>query len=126
MKRIKVKDKNIAEDVKALFRRYLDICNEAIEKHKSELPYKTILSATDMFIDNRPIDLAVYDDEPKAAFSLYFKNKKLTGDAHLKDTKKAWRMNLSHLREVVKNPEKYIKHPEKLDLDWLKSRLGIL
>lgn len=109
-----------------LFREYMAICNEAIDKHKDEFPYKQILSATELFVNDKSIDLAVYDDEPKAAFSLHFKDNKITNGGHPDDPKKAWRVNLSYLKKVVENPKEYIAHPEKLDLDWLKSRLGIL
>jgi hypothetical protein len=34
-------------------------------------------------------------------------------------------MNLSYVRNVVAHPQDYIDHPEKLDLDWLKSRLKL-
>ncbi|MCB2081680.1 MAG: hypothetical protein KDD76_03520 [Rickettsiales bacterium] len=124
MKNIKKKEVNAVEDIDALFKRYLDICNQAIEKHKDETPYKQIMAATGTLMGSRPIDLAVYDDEPKAAFSLYFKDDKLKNGGHPKNVKKAWRVNLSYLKQVVEHPEKYIAHPERLDLDWLKSRWG--
>lgn len=124
MKRIKVEAGNGKEDMIALFHRYLDICNQAIEKHKGEFPYQQVLDLGEKLMGDRPVDLAIYDDEPKAAFSLHFKNNKLKNGGHPEDVKKAWRVNLSYLREVVEHPEKYIEHPEKLDLDWLKSRLG--
>ncbi len=124
MKHIKVEAKNGEEDIEALFHRYLAICNKAIEKHKGEFPYQQLLNFGETLMGDRPVDLAVYDDEPKAAFSLQFKNNKLQNDGHPSDVKKAWRMNLSYLRKVTEHPDEYIEHPEKLDLDWLKSRIG--
>ena len=124
MKHIKVEVANDIEDVDELFHRYLDICNQAIKKHKGEFPYQQVLNFGETLMGDHPIDLAVYDDEPKAAFSLFFKSNKLKDGGHPLDVKKAWRMNLSYLRKVVEHPDEYIEHPEKLDLDWLKSRLG--
>jgi len=36
-----------------------------------------------------------------------------------------WTVTREYLEEIVKDPDTYIEHPEKLDLDWLKSRLGL-
>lgn len=124
MKRIKVEVGNGEDDVKALFEQYLDICNQAIAKHKGEFPYQQVLNLGETLMGDRPIDLAIYDDEPKAAFSLHFKDDKLENGGYPSDVKKAWRMNLSYLKKVVEHPDDYIEHPEKLDLDWLKSRMG--
>ena len=121
---IKVEVANGKEDVEALFRQYLNICNQAIEKHKGEFPYQQLLDLGEKLMGDRPIDLTIYDDEPKAAFSVYFKNNRLKNGGHPEDVKKAWRVNLNDLRQVVEHPEKYIDHPEKLDLHWLKSRWG--
>lgn len=125
MKNIPVKTVE-EEDVATMFRQYLNICNQAIERHRDEFPYKHILAAAEAVIGDRPIDLAVYDDLPKGAFTLHMKDKKLTNGGHPQDPKKAWRVNLSYLRQVTEHPEDYIAHPEKLDLDWLKSRMGLL
>ncbi len=124
MKHIKVEAENGIEDVDKLFHRYLGICNKAIKKHKDEFPYQTALNLGKTIAGDRPIDLAIYDDEPKASFSLRLQNKELVEQGKPEDVKKAWRVNLSYLRKVVEHPDDYIEHPEKLDLDWLKSRLG--
>ncbi|MDB2414208.1 hypothetical protein N9W34_00375 [Rickettsiales bacterium] len=123
-KRIKIENGNDQKDIENLFELYLAICNKAIERHKDEFPYKEILSVTETMMGNRPIDLAIYDEKPKGAFSLKFKNNKLVQDGKPADVKKAWRVNLGYIEQVVKHPEEYIAHPEKLDLEWLKSRLG--
>lgn len=123
--RIKVEVAKGEDDIETLFKQYLTICNEAIDKHKDEFPYKEILNLGNTLMGDRSIDLAIYDDRPKGAFSLKFKNQKLANDNYPSDVEKAWRVNLSYLKHVVEYPEKYIEHPEKLDLDWLKSRLGI-
>ena len=124
MKHIKIEENTVDDDVTALFHQYLAVCNKAIKKHENEFPYQQMLSWGETLLGGRPIDLAVYDDEPKAAFSLYFNNHELKNDGDPVDARKAWRMNLSYLRNVVNHPDDYIEHPERLDLDWLKSRLG--
>jgi hypothetical protein len=114
------------EDAEVLFERYLAICNEAIAAHEDEFPYRELTSAAEHMLGDDPIDLVIYDDEPKAAFSVRFKKKRLKPKGAPKDVRKAWRVNLSYLRHVAAHPETYIEHPENLDLDWLKSRMGLL
>ncbi|MDB2414163.1 hypothetical protein N9W34_00150 [Rickettsiales bacterium] len=123
-KRIKIEKADDNGDIDELFNQYLEICNKAIDKHKDEFPYKQILSATNAVVGDKPIDLTIYDDEPKGAFSLKFKDKKLVHNGTPEDVKKAWRVNLSYVKNVLEHPDKYIEHPEKLDMDWLKSRFG--
>jgi len=103
-KYIKMESVNKAEDVEALFQQYLDICNQAIEKHKGEFPYQQVLSFGEKFMGERPIDIAIYDDEPKATFCVYFKGNQLKNDGQPNDAKKAWRVNLGYLRQVVNHP----------------------
>ena len=111
------------DEVHQLFQQYLEICNQAMNAHSHDFPYRQFLSISNALIGDEAIDLAIYDDRPKAAFSLTFKDNILTNGGYPDDVKKAWRVNLSYLQKVVENPEDHIAHPEKLDLDWLKSRL---
>lgn len=126
MKSFMDNSENDTDDVKDLFNQYLEICNQAIEHHKDEFPYKELLKMGGAILTDRPIDLAIYDDQPKGAFTLHLINNKLANGGQPTDVKKAWRMNLSYLKQVVEHPQEYIEHPEQLDIDWLKSRLGVL
>lgn len=124
-RQLKIEPAEDAEaDVAALFRQYLEVCNRAIAAHERAFPYQQMLSVGEALFEERPIELAVYDDRPKGAFSLRFKDRRLNISGEPRDAKKSWRVNLSYLQHVVNHPEDYIRHPEKLDLDWLKSRLG--
>jgi hypothetical protein len=108
-----------------LFTRFIEICNKAIRNHSDEFIYKQMIGMGQSLWGNGSIDIAVYDDRPKGVFSLQFRDKHLCTTRNApKEVEKAWRVHLSYLEKVVANPEKYITHPEKLDLDWLKSRLG--
>lgn len=122
----KTLDTDTRNDAEALFERYLAVCNEALAAHEDEFPYRELTGTAERLLGDQPIDLAVYDDEPKAAFSVRFKKKRLKPKGKPADVRKAWRVNLSYLRHVVENPKTYIEHPENLDLDWLKSRMGLL
>ncbi len=115
-------NKNIDE----LFQKYLEICNKAIAENKDRFPYKNLMSLSENILGDHKIDLAVYDDNPKGAYSLQFRDKKLElAEKPPEKPESAWRVNRSYLEKVVSNPEKYVEHPERLDLDWLKSRIGL-
>ncbi|PIR38694.1 MAG: hypothetical protein COV35_05905 [Alphaproteobacteria bacterium CG11_big_fil_rev_8_21_14_0_20_39_49] len=111
-------------EIEELFNKYLDICNKALDRHKDKSPYKDILSSVHTIVDSNPIELAIYDDVPKGAFSIQCKDMKLVFNGTPRDIKKAWRFNLSYLKNVVERPDEYIENPDKLDMDWLKSRFG--
>lgn len=113
------------QDINALFEAYLSICNQAMEAHSDEFPYHQMMTAMQSVLGKHSFDLAIYDDEPKGTYSLQLKDNKLKKCGTPTDAKKAWRMNLSYLKRVAAHPDEYIRHPEKLDLDWLKSRIGL-
>ena len=123
MKQAKIEDSE--DEIEDIFKQYLDICNQAIEKHKDEFPYREALGLSKTVLGEKTFDLAIYDDNPRGTFSLKFKDKELIKSGQPANPKKAWWVNLSYLKNVVENPKKYIEHPEKLDFDWLRSRLGL-
>ncbi len=41
------------------------------------------------------------------------------------DSELVWKLKDTYLQHVIGNPHDYVKHPEKFERDWLKSRLGI-
>ncbi|MCB2082139.1 MAG: hypothetical protein KDD76_05830, partial [Rickettsiales bacterium] len=109
----------------ALFQQYLEICNQALETHKDEFPYKQLWHAAQSMLRNRTVSLAVLDDHPKMTYDL-----KMADDhievlkASNQENKDAWNMKMSYLEKVVAHPEEYIRNPAKIDWDWLRSRLG--
>ena len=114
------------EQLHALFERYLDICNQAIEAHKDEFPYKHVWEAAESLLGDEGVHLTLYDDEPKGDYQLHLHDKQLDVTSGSDEPpSKGWRMNSSYLRQVVENPEEYIKEPAKLDWHWLKNRAGL-
>jgi len=49
----------------------------------------------------------------------------LVGRGKREDPGITWTVSRGYLETVVEDPDRYLEHPEKLDLDWLKSRLGL-
>ena len=105
-----------------VFERYLDICNQAIEKNKDKFPYNEIWKARWKNLGaNNILQCAVYDDRPKVVYSL-----QLSKDMKIKILKKTdvspeavWPFKFSCLKHVIENPEDYIQHPANLDWGWL-------
>lgn len=124
---VDLKDLAIVEEYARIFERYLDICNQAIEKNKDKFPYMEIWQARwkELGHDNI-VHCAVYDDRPKIIYTL-----QLTEDMKIKVIKKdpsvsenVWPFKYSYLRHVVANPQEYIEHPANLDWGWLNSVFG--
>lgn len=116
------------EDITALFQRYLEVCNEAMNEHKDEFPYNHIWEAAEKMQSESGVHFTIYDDEPKGDYQLKVANKHI----ELIDTKSSaatssadnlspeWRLNTSYMKEVIAHPEDYVKDPAKLDWLWLK------
>jgi hypothetical protein len=106
------------EECESLFERYIDVCNQAIERNKDKFPYKEIWQAWWKTLG--PDDIlqsAVYDDKPKIGFTL-----RLTEDMKIKIIEKThvapddvWPLHVSFLKHVVHEPEGYIEYPARLD-----------
>lgn len=115
------------EEYERIFERYLDICNQAIEKNKDKFPYMEIWNTRWKNLGRGNIlECAVYDDRPKIIYTL-----QLTEDMKIKILKKTpvvpedvWPFKYSYLKHVVENPQEYIDHPANLDWGWLTEVFG--
>ena len=121
------KDIATVEEYERVFERYLDICNQAIEKNKDRFPYMEIWRARwkKLGADNL-LHCTVYDDRPKIVYTLL-----LTEDMKIKIVKKppvapddVWPFAYSYLKHVVEHPQDYIEHPANLDWGWLTGVFG--
>jgi hypothetical protein len=112
-----------------LVRDYLDVCNAAAEEHRHSLVYRPIIAAYDSVFANRAVGIDIYDSDPdevEATITIRLVNGEFVpaqGAAvhpsfHLK-------LGRSYMEDVVEHRDEYIHHPEKLDWDWIKSRMGI-
>jgi len=112
-----------------LFIEYLDTCNTAIRRHDDEFPYKQLISLADDKLGDKEIGVAVYADDPDSPHD-FFTIEMKDGAFHFLEHGKnapdiAWRTPRQHLQQVVDNPDRYIDNPSKLDLDWIKARVGL-
>lgn len=113
----------------SLVSEYLDVCNAASEAHRHSVIYKPIIAAYDSVFANRQVGVDVYEsnpDEIETTITIRLENGRFEPvpetEAH-----PAFHMKLSrhYMEDVVAHRDEYIRHPEKLDWDWLKSRMGL-
>lgn len=108
---------------------YLETCNAAMAQHDDELPYKQLIELADDKIGGKEMAVAVYDDDPDAPhdfFTIEMADGALHFVSHGKgDPDIVWKTPRSYLEKVVKNRGDYVDKPSKLDLDWLKARVGV-
>lgn len=118
---------NISTDT--LMTEYLNVVNTALDRNKNSFPYDYIIKATEKLSKDKEFGIAVYKNDPKSPHDYYtvnFDNGHINLLAHGKQNPDIdWKFDEDYMRNVVEEPKKYIESPAKLDLDWLKERLGI-
>ncbi len=115
-------------DTNALFTQYVDIVNRALGAHRKDTPWKQLFGAGEKLVGNKRIGAAVYKTNPKEPhdfFTLTLEGGTFHAQHGKADVDITWRVKEDHLRHVVKNPKPFIDNPARLDLDWLKTRLGV-
>jgi len=116
--------KNDITSRKELFLRYIDVCNKAIEAHQGEFPYAQLWHSAEESLDGLPIVVAVYDDEPKAAYRLSVNEQHIDTidiEPDAIDNDDAWHVRTSYMQKVIENPEEFIENPAKIDWGWMQS-----
>jgi hypothetical protein len=108
---------------------YLDVCNTALEAHRHSLPYKPLILTYDKIFANRQVAIDCYREDPQdmeVTFTIRLTNGRFElvppAEAH---PSLHLKLKRHYMEDVVAHRDEYIQHPEKLDWDWLKSRMGI-
>ena len=112
-----------------LVRDYLDVCNAAAEEHRHSLVYRSIIVAYESVFANRQVGLDIYDsdpDETETTITIHVVNGEfLTVPEPHAHPSFHLKLGRRYMEDVVAHRDDYIQHPEKLDWDWIKSRIGI-
>ena len=112
-----------------LVREYLDVCNAAAEAHRHTLPYKPIIAAYDSIFAKRQVGVDIYESDPaeiETTVTIRLRNDNFEVVPETEaDPSFHLKLKRSYMEDVVAHREEYIRHPEKLDWDWLKSRMGM-
>jgi len=112
-----------------LLSNYLDVCNAAAEAHRHSLPYKPIIAAYDSVFAHRQVGIEIYGNDPgKIETTIVIRlvdgrfEPVLESEAEPSFNLK---MKRSYMEDVVAHRQDYIRHPETLDWEWIKSRIGM-
>jgi CBS domain-containing protein len=107
---------------------FLGVCNESLAKNRDTFPYKHVFGLYEKLFADRDVHVTIYEDDPGKEIGpvtiryVDGRYEPVSGESQ----SPGFRVKLkrSYMEQVVANPEQYIEHPEKLDWDWLKSRIG--
>ena len=112
-----------------LVRDYLNVCNAAAEEHRHSLVYRPIIAAYDSLFADRAVGIDIYDSDPdevETTITIRLVNGEFV-PAPQADVHPSFHLKLGrpYMEDVVAHRDEYVHHPEKLDWDWIKSRMGI-
>lgn len=116
------------QKIENLVKQYFNVCNDALARQRNAAPFREIITLINRIIDNEKyILLKVIDNQGAilAIFTIRF----IVDRFELFETKaqhpdRQFVISKHHLEEVVDNANYYMKHPLKLDWDWLKTYLS--
>lgn len=112
-----------------LFMGYLDVVNRALDEHSDTPVIGQVLSLMNKLGDGKKFGAAIYKSDPQSPFDYFtvrLANGKFELDSRGKDNPDIdWRVAQEYLTAVNDEPDKYVDNPARLDLDWLKTRLGM-
>lgn len=112
----------------ALLSDYLEVCNAALVANKQSFVYQQLISLSGFVFSGRNFAVLLYEidpDLPDACYTVRFTGNQLELIAEGKrDVVFSCKMRRDYLKHVAENRQDYVLHPEKLDWEWLKSRLG--
>lgn len=108
---------------------FLDVCNAAAEAHRHSLVYRPIIVAYDSIFANRQVGIDIYDrhpDEIETRVNISLVKGEFVVVPEV-DVQPSFHLKLGrrYMEDVVAHRDEYIQHPEKLDWDWMKSRVGM-
>ena len=111
-----------------LFSEALNVVNQSLKKNYEVFPYNVAIEAMQKVASGTKVGVEVYaedTDSPTDFFTIAYKDHHIELVAHGKENPAfSYKVSRQFLRDIVENPQRYINNPEKLDIDWLRSRIG--
>ena len=116
-------EKKVTDEYEILLRGYIEIFNRAVKENQDKFPYKAMLENAINISDNgQEIEYVIYDVRPKGSFKLRMVNSKLEViDRKEKPSEGFYSLSYDYLKDVIDYEEKYLKHPERLNWNWLNK-----
>jgi len=110
-----------------LFMESLEVINRALDANRGEGVFGRVLDAMDDRLEGHTSAVAIYDEDPDQPFD-YFTIRFAGGRWELQERGRGahdteWKVSTEYLQSLIDDPETYIQHPTRLDLDWIADRL---
>jgi hypothetical protein len=108
----------------------LRVIGQAIEAHADVSPWREIVARTSARERRRKtFAVAIYEGDPEHVVDHYVirvhEGRFEAVERGRSEPAVDWRVSVDSLRHIVAEPDRYLDAPEKLDLGWLQTRLGI-
>lgn len=115
------------KDSYRLFMDALDVINRSLEANRGEGLYGKLIEGFDKYLDGHVSAVGLYEEDPGQPYD-YFTIRYLNKRFELVERGKGdhdteWKVSRDYLQSMVDNPQEYIDHPSKMDLEWLGSIL---
>ncbi len=110
------------------FQNFLDVINQSYRQNKDKASYLHLFPAFDKIFNHRKLAIAVYQDDPGTPdeyFTVQFEDDHFEIAEHgSQQPVIAWKLSEDYMQKVIDESQSFIEHPEKLDWEWLKSRIA--
>lgn len=110
------------------FQSALATMNQAIEKNRDSLFFKTLLKSCETVLGDDLLGVAIYKDSPESPHDYYTirmdEGRFFLVEHGRGDVDSDWIVSEDYLRDLANDPDKYVDHPEKLSLNWLANRVS--
>ena len=110
-----------------LFTDALAVVNRSLAANRDHALFGRILELADEHLEGHRANMVVYQDDP-AERRAFFTVRWSAGHLELLTRGKGpheseWKVSTEWLRSVRDDPERYVRNPALLDLDWLATRI---
>ncbi|MBX3440723.1 MAG: hypothetical protein KF861_24750 [Planctomycetaceae bacterium] len=107
----------------------LNVTNAALERHRrSHLFQPLLIAAAELADCDFVVEIVASEDAltPQDYVTIRLQDGTFVLVAHARlNDEIAWRVSERYLNHVATHPMWYVDHPNRLDLDWLKLRIGL-
>ena len=117
------------QNASSLVTDFLGVCNLALQANRDSLPYRPLIVMFEKLFQTKQVECQIYEDESSDIKSIQVIE--LTGGGFRvvpgNQAEPTLRIKLkrAYMERVVEHRSEYVEHPERLDWDWFKTRLGI-
>jgi hypothetical protein len=114
----------------ACFLQALNVMNAALELYRDSLTLRPVLAQAESELEGVDLVVAIFDDEqpsrPVDRVTIRLQQGVFVVVSHGSTSCDIdWHVARSELAQVAKDPRSYLDDPERLNLEWLKNRVGV-